>query len=227
MAQPNIVLIVCDQLRGDCLGAAGHPDVKTPYLDTLAAEGTLFEHAYSACPSCIPARAGLLTGLGTLHCSDVVGIPALAHFHGDRPFCICHNLLHDAPAAVWVQHQLTACAAGHDLGGRAAHIDIHKVELVLFDGGGGFAHDLGHFAKDLHAIGCTVGFGLEQAHRLVVAVHQRPAGHHFAHSKACTVLGHQAAAGCIRKARHRAEHRPVRQDDIADFKRLLPMEEPF
>lgn len=62
MAHPNIVLIVCDQLRGDCLGAAGHPDVKTPYLDTLAAEGTLFEHAYSACPSCIPARAGLLTG---------------------------------------------------------------------------------------------------------------------------------------------------------------------
>ena len=55
MAHPNIVLIVCDQLRGDCLGAAGHPDVKTPYLDTLAAEGTLFEHAYSACPSCIPA----------------------------------------------------------------------------------------------------------------------------------------------------------------------------
>ena len=164
--------------------------------------------------------AGLLTGLGTLHCSDVVGIPALAHFHGDRPFCICHNLLHDAAAAVRVQHQLAACAAGHDLGGRAAHVDIHKVELVLFDGGGGFAHDLGHFAKDLHAIGCTVGFGLEQAHRLVVAVHQRPAGHHFAHSKACTVLGHQAAAGCIRKARHRAEHRPVRQDDIADFQRF-------
>lgn len=62
IAQPNIVLIVCDQLRGDCLGAAGHPDVKTPYLDTLAAEGMLFENAYSACPSCIPARAGLLTG---------------------------------------------------------------------------------------------------------------------------------------------------------------------
>lgn len=60
--RPNIVLIVCDQLRGDCLGAAGHPDVKTPYLDTLAAEGALFENAYSACPSCIPARAALLTG---------------------------------------------------------------------------------------------------------------------------------------------------------------------
>ena len=165
-------------------------------------------------------RTGLLTGLGTLHGGDVVGVPALAHFNGDRPFCVGHNLLHDAPAAVRVQHQLAACAAGHDLGGRAAHVDIHKVELVLFDGGGGFAHDLGHFAKDLHAIGCTVGFGLEQAHRLVVAVHQRPAGHHFADRKARTVLRHQAAAGGIRKARHRAEHRPVGQGDIADLQRF-------
>lgn len=40
--RPNIVLIMCDQMRGDCLGIAGHPDVKTPYLDSLAAEGTYF-----------------------------------------------------------------------------------------------------------------------------------------------------------------------------------------
>lgn len=60
--QPNIVIIMCDQLRGDCLSIMGHPDVKTPYLDTLAAEGTLFTRTYSACPSCIPARAGFLTG---------------------------------------------------------------------------------------------------------------------------------------------------------------------
>ena len=37
MKQPNIVLIMTDQLRGDCLGISGHPDVKTPYLDSLAA----------------------------------------------------------------------------------------------------------------------------------------------------------------------------------------------
>lgn len=53
--QPNIVLIMTDQLRGDCLGIAGHPDVKTPYLDTLAANGVLFENAYSSCPSCTTA----------------------------------------------------------------------------------------------------------------------------------------------------------------------------
>ena len=38
--RPNVVLIMCDQFRGDCLGFDGHPDVKTPYLDTLAAQGT-------------------------------------------------------------------------------------------------------------------------------------------------------------------------------------------
>lgn len=62
MKRPNILLVMCDQLRGDCLSFDGHPDVKTPYLDTLAADSTYFENAYSACPSCIPARAGLLTG---------------------------------------------------------------------------------------------------------------------------------------------------------------------
>ena len=60
--KPNVVLLICDQMRGDCLGISGHPDVKTPYLDSLAAEGTLFSHAYTACPSCIPARAALFTG---------------------------------------------------------------------------------------------------------------------------------------------------------------------
>ncbi len=65
--QPNIVLIMTDQLRWDCLGYAGHPDVKTPYLDTLAAKGVVFDHAYSACPSCIAARAALHTGMEQSH----------------------------------------------------------------------------------------------------------------------------------------------------------------
>ena len=63
MKQPNIVLIMTDQLRGDCMGFMGHPDVKTPYLDTLASKGVAFDHAYSSCPTCIPARAALHTGM--------------------------------------------------------------------------------------------------------------------------------------------------------------------
>lgn len=58
----NVLLLMCDQFRGDCLSICNHPDVKTPYLDSLANDGVLFEKAYSACPSCIPARAALLTG---------------------------------------------------------------------------------------------------------------------------------------------------------------------
>ena len=65
--KPNIILIMTDQLRGDCLGYAGHPDVKTPYLDTLASTGVMFDRAYSACPSCIAARAALHTVMEQSH----------------------------------------------------------------------------------------------------------------------------------------------------------------
>src|SRR5436305_1298470 len=61
--KPDILLIMPDQMRGDCLSALHHPVVRTPTLDKLAREGTLFRRAYSTCPSCIPARFSLLTGL--------------------------------------------------------------------------------------------------------------------------------------------------------------------
>ena len=46
--RPNILLIMTDEQRGDCLGYAGHPDVKTPYLDSLAADGVYFPNAWSS-----------------------------------------------------------------------------------------------------------------------------------------------------------------------------------
>ena len=61
--RPNILLIVADQWRGDCLSVDGHPVVHTPYLDQLALRGARFSRAYSATPTCIPARAALHTGL--------------------------------------------------------------------------------------------------------------------------------------------------------------------
>ena len=69
--RPNIVLIMTDEMRGDCMGVAGHPDVKTPYLDSLAAQGVYYPHAYSACPTCVPARAVLHTGLSQRHTGRV------------------------------------------------------------------------------------------------------------------------------------------------------------
>jgi arylsulfatase A-like enzyme len=61
--QPDILLIMPDQMRGDCLSVLGHPAVRTPTLDRLAEAGVLFRRAYSTIPSCIPARHALLTGL--------------------------------------------------------------------------------------------------------------------------------------------------------------------
>jgi len=60
---PNILLIIADQWRADCLGFDGHPVVETPHLDELFLGGTHFRRAYASCPTCIPARASLMTGL--------------------------------------------------------------------------------------------------------------------------------------------------------------------
>ncbi len=67
MSKPNVILIIVDQMRGDCLGADGNEVIQTPNLDNLAANGTRFVHAYSACPSCLPARATLWTGQNQWH----------------------------------------------------------------------------------------------------------------------------------------------------------------
>jgi arylsulfatase A-like enzyme len=61
--RPNVLLVTLDQFRADCLGAAGHPLVRTPSLDRLAEQGVRFANHYSNCAPCAPARASLLTGL--------------------------------------------------------------------------------------------------------------------------------------------------------------------
>jgi arylsulfatase A-like enzyme len=61
--KPNVLLITCDQWRGDCLSAAGHPVVRTPNADALAADGVLFARHYGGAAPCSPARACLYTGL--------------------------------------------------------------------------------------------------------------------------------------------------------------------
>ncbi|MCU6709127.1 sulfatase-like hydrolase/transferase [Paenibacillus sp. J5C_2022] len=62
MTQPNILLIVSDQLRYDCIGFSGRYPVRTPNLDRLADEGVWFSNAYTHIPLCCPARQSLLNG---------------------------------------------------------------------------------------------------------------------------------------------------------------------
>jgi len=62
--QPNILIFCTDEQCHDYLGCMGHPHVKTPNIDRIAAEGTLFRNCYSSGPICMPARATMITGLG-------------------------------------------------------------------------------------------------------------------------------------------------------------------
>lgn len=58
----NVLFLFSDEHRQDALGCAGHPVVRTPNLDALAARGTRFSTAYTSSPICVPARASLATG---------------------------------------------------------------------------------------------------------------------------------------------------------------------
>ncbi|MFN0122572.1 MAG: sulfatase [Blastocatellia bacterium] len=60
--RPNILFIFPDQLRAQALGCMGNPDVRTPHIDRLAAEGVLFRQTFANTPVCCPARANILTG---------------------------------------------------------------------------------------------------------------------------------------------------------------------
>jgi arylsulfatase A len=60
--KPNIVVLLCDDLGYGDLGCFAHPQMRTPHLDRLAAQGVRLTHCYSSSPVCSPSRAGLLTG---------------------------------------------------------------------------------------------------------------------------------------------------------------------
>ncbi len=58
----NILWIMTDQHRADCLGVTSNGKVQTPHLDRLAGEGILFTKAFCRSPVCMASRAALFTG---------------------------------------------------------------------------------------------------------------------------------------------------------------------
>jgi choline-sulfatase len=61
--RPNVLLVMSDQHRRNCMGAAGDPVAHTPNLDRLAGQSVRFTNAYCTNPVCAPSRASMLTGL--------------------------------------------------------------------------------------------------------------------------------------------------------------------
>ena len=61
-SQPNIIVILCDDLGHGDIGCYGNRAIRTPAIDRLASEGVRFTDFYSSCSVCTPSRYGLLTG---------------------------------------------------------------------------------------------------------------------------------------------------------------------
>ena len=102
MTQPNIILILCDQMRGDAFGAAGNPYIHTPNIDTLASMGTRFSHAYSASPSCLPARATLWSGQNQWH----TGVLGMGYDTGPIPNDFPHTMAGELAQAGYRTHMV-------------------------------------------------------------------------------------------------------------------------
>ena len=63
--RPDVLLILVDDLGWHDVGFTGGTTHKTPNIDALAAQGTVYQYAYADAPNCAPTRASLLTGLAT------------------------------------------------------------------------------------------------------------------------------------------------------------------
>jgi arylsulfatase A-like enzyme len=124
--RPHILFITTDQQRGDGLGSAGHPCLRTPHLDLLATEGVRFDRAYADCPVCIPARTTMITGLH-------------AHRYGMPNYAASHRIRRDRE--LFLGRLLTRAGYQTQLVGKTHwHLDP--------DDRGGFEHVLGYAALD-------------------------------------------------------------------------------
>lgn len=75
--QPNILLILVDDLGYGDLSSYGAKDLKTPNIDKLMSSGKRFDHFYANCPVCSPTRASIMSG----RYPDLVGVPGVIRTH--------------------------------------------------------------------------------------------------------------------------------------------------
>jgi choline-sulfatase len=99
--RPNILFICSDEHGGPFLSSMGHPIVKTPNLDRLADSGVQFRNAYCGSPVCVPARAGMMSGMFP---SDVSSYCNSTPFR--KPVPSWGNRLRDAGYECWATGKL-------------------------------------------------------------------------------------------------------------------------
>jgi arylsulfatase A-like enzyme len=105
--RPSIVLLLTDDQRADALGCAGHPLLRTPHIDRLAHEGTMFTNAFVTTSICAISRASILTGQ---LCRN--------HMVGDFATPLAPEILSSSfPALLQQEGYRTACFGKWGIGG--------------------------------------------------------------------------------------------------------------
>ena len=117
----NVLLLMTDQHRFDVLGCAGNELIDTPNLDKIASEGTVFDSAYSSCPSCIPARAKLLTGMSQWH-TGILGM-------GQGQDALRDNYEHTLPGELANAGYYCKCVGKMHVHPQRSLFGFHHIEL--------------------------------------------------------------------------------------------------
>ncbi|OPZ18547.1 MAG: Arylsulfatase [candidate division BRC1 bacterium ADurb.BinA364] len=91
MDRPNILFILTDEQRYDCLGCYGNKDLKTPNIDALARDAVRFEHSYVPYAVCTPSRYSMLTGLYAHQHRGRTNKSTLAHYLKTYPRILAEN----------------------------------------------------------------------------------------------------------------------------------------
>ena len=136
--RPNILLILTDQQRHDCLGCAGQAQLQTPHLDALAADSAHFANAFCTYPVCTPSRYSLLSGL-----------PARGHA-GWTNYCTLAPHIPTFPKSLRAAGYRTAAVGKMHFAPTYLNVGFDQMELCEQDGDGRFDDD---YHRDLRAQG--------------------------------------------------------------------------
>ena len=158
--QPNILLIVADELRADTLSAYGNPVCRTPNLDRMAAAGVRFADCVVTQPTCTPSRASILTGaFPSVLKTRMVGChtPDDPRFLGHRLQCAgyrCASIgkIHLVPQRA--EPELLRATMARE--GSDGYFGFAEVDLVN-------GHGDGCFGADYEAHAATMGVDLDHA----------------------------------------------------------------
>ena len=196
--QPNVLVILIDDLRFDEFGAGGHPYMKTPHIDRLAHEGVQCANAFHTTPLCSPNRASILTGqYASRHgVIDNVARDALSHRLPNYHRELQRLGYETAHVGKWHMGNDGSPRPGYD-------------RWVSFDGHGSlFDPELNEDGQIRRAPGYITDLLNERAVAFVEARRERPWSLFFAH-KAVHPDAHQAADGTLDLTRKDYGYKPA------------------